>query len=327
MKIGVDCHKCLPCELRILGTEYQGTFTFACGNVVPLYEAKTMYGLTQLLGNAKFINREYGSVLYRGENELHDNLKPSLLRKSKKNYATNVHKLNEIKKRYVNDKEFANFVKIPEINSTHHFEGMFQHYGIKTRFLDLVDNHWVALWMGLYKCESFKSGKKYFYHYAKRTAEFIDYVNCEQDDSNMDLDDAKSKKAKNQQSFYQYIYLVAVPRMRSNKYGVYSNKNYILLDLRQALPSTCLRPHVQHAWVVRKNVGVDAAPETYDMASEVVGVIKIRIDRAANWLGDGELLSQQNMFPNQAYDRGYDLLLRTEDEFLSDTDNQIYKYI
>lgn len=308
--------KRLPCELHILGTDYIGTYTFACGNVVPIYEAKTMYGLTQLLGNAKFINREYGSVLYRGENELHDNLKPSLLRKSKNNYATNVHRLNEIKNRYINDKEFANFVKIPDIKSTHHFEGMFQHYGIKTRFLDLVDNHWVALWMGLYKCDSFKSGKKFFYHYEKRTAEFIDYI-----------EDKKSSPKDPQPECYQYIYLVAVPRMRSNQYGVYSNKDFILLDLRQALPSTCLRPHVQHAWVVRKNVTVDSTPKDYDMATEVVGVIKIRIDRAANWLGDGELLTQQNMFPNQAYDRGYDLLLRTEEDFLSDTDNHILRYI
>lgn len=52
------------------------------------------------------------------------------------------------------------------------------------------------------------------------------------------------------------------------------------------------------------------------MATQVVGIIKIRIDRINEWLGKGELLTQSSLFPSQAYDDGYNRLLANEDLFL-----------
>ena len=54
----------------------------------------------------------------------------------------------------------------------------------------------------------------------------------------------------------------------------------------------------------------------YDMASQVIGILRIRIDNVDQWLGNGQLLSQDNLFPNAMNDYGYDLLLQLPDDFI-----------
>lgn len=46
-------------------------------------------------------------------------------------------------------------------------EGLLQHYGVKTHYVDLADNHWIALWMGLNQIERIKKIGEY-YHYVER---------------------------------------------------------------------------------------------------------------------------------------------------------------
>ena len=62
------------------------------------------------------------------------------------------------------------------------------------------------------------------------------------------------------------------------------------------------------------------------MASNVVGIIKIRIDRVKEWIGTGVLLTQDNLFPSPAYDYGYDLLLQRSDLF-DEEGFQIAKFV
>ena len=67
--------------------------------------------------------------------------------------------------------------------------------------------------------------------------------------------------------------------------------------------------------MVRKKVHPDKFADDYDLASEVIGILRIRIDRATNWLGNGQLLSQDNLFPSPMNDYGYDLLLQLPSGF------------
>ena len=97
-----------------------------------------------------------------------------------------------------------------------------------------------------------------------------------------------------------------------------------MVDLRQALPSVFLRPHAQHGLIVRKKVAPPCTLESYDMAPNVVGIIKIRIDR--EWIGTWELLTQDNLFPSPAFDYGYDLLLKRNDLF-EEEEFQIAKFV
>ena len=97
--------------------------------------------------------------------------------------------------------------------------------------------------------------------------------------------------------------------------GIEQTDSFLKIDLRQALPSVFLRPHSQHGIVVRKKVHPDKFADDYDLASEVIGILRIRIDRATNWLGNGQLLSQDNLFPSPMNDYGYDLLLQLPSGF------------
>ena len=60
----------------IQGAKCVGEYKFACGNSVPIYEVFTVHELNQLVGYAKFLNREYGNVYYRGQCELYGTISP-----------------------------------------------------------------------------------------------------------------------------------------------------------------------------------------------------------------------------------------------------------
>lgn len=99
--------------------------------------------------------------------------------------------------------------------------------------------------------------------------------------------------------------------------------------MRQALPSTFLRPHAQHGLVIRRkvhNCDIQKNAEAYDLAPAIVGIIRIRIDRVKEWIGTGKLLTQSSLFPPPAYDYGYDLLLERTDIF-EETGFNITRYV
>jgi hypothetical protein len=66
--------------------------------------------------------------------------------------------------------------------------------------------------------------------------------------------------------------------------------------------------------------------DAYDMAPAVIGIIKIRIDKVREWMGNGELLTQNNLFPPPAYGYGYDMLLTRSDLF-EGSDFSIARYV
>lgn len=286
-------------HLRIQNTEYVGNHTFKCGQVVPIYDVLNYHGFNQILGHVKFNNRDYGNVYYRGENKLHDTLKPSLMRK-----GDNPHKLSglltTIINSVLNDKHLKETLKLETNNAKHIVEGMLQHYGIPTRNIDLVDNHWVALWMGLHKCVATKSIQKY-YHYERREIPYPKLAEC---------------SGILTEEMYQYILLVALPYAESTLHdGVAHSQGFVEIDLRQALPSFFIRPHAQHGIVAKKKIDFCNTSDDYDMASQVCAIFRIRIDRAAEWIGSGDMLTQSNLFPPPAYDGGYDRLLMRDDLF------------
>lgn len=309
-------------NLRIFGTSFVEDYTFDCGNTVPVYDVWNMTSLNQIIGHAKYNNKDYGNVYYRGECKLHKGLQPSLLR----NIGT-IHKADSKMKELVNavadDKELANELKVVKLqfeheinekhkkdehpdfdkdfkyNHRHRIEGVLQHYGIPTRFIDLVDNHWVALWMGLYHAEHYKNMEDYI-HYERREIPYADFL------SGVNLV---------QEELYQYIILMALPYGKDNSNGIIENDDFVEVDLRQALPSTFLRPHAQHGYVVRKKLHSPDQEYGYDMATEVIGILRMRIDRVQEWIGNGKLLTQENLFPSLAFDRGYQLLLNKNDLF------------
>ena len=303
-------------SLSINGAKYEGTYQFICGNVVPIYEVSTVHALNQIIGYAKFINQSYGNVYYRGECKLHSSLKPSLFRNCKITDKQTSRLMKNIQV-ISDDPKMQNTLKIKKNDfdiEKSKIEGMLQHYGVPTRLIDVVDNHWIALWMGLYNVKKSKQINQ-FYHYSKRSIPLVEF--------------AKGASVSDELLF-QYIMLIAVPFSEDRSFsGIQMSSDYIEVDLRQALPSVFLRPHAQHGLVVRRKVHEEEygqGTDAYDIAPIVIGIIKIRIDRANEWLGEGQLLNQENLFPPPAYDFGYDLLLSRED-LLANGNFSIAKYV
>ena len=298
-------------NLAVREAKFVEDWIFSNGDTAPVYEVFSAHALNQLIGYAKHINRDYGNVYYRGQTGLYKSLLASLYRKydrissAGKVIGKTITKIKNDSRMQVR----LRLDKLSEWEGKIAIEGMLQHYGLKTRYLDLVDNHWVALWMGLYEFKSIKQVTEYG-HYVKRELPFPELING----------------TAKEEDFYQYILLLAFPYSEHKTHnGISRCGDYVIVDLRQALPSTLLRPHAQHGLLARK---ISNSPDSkdYDMSGTIVGIIKIRIDRAAEWLGTGELLVQENLFPSPAHDNGYDVLLFREDLF-ADSEQKIIKYV
>lgn len=298
--------------MSIAGTEYKNDHVFSNGRTVPIYEVTTLQGLNQIIGYVKF-NNSHVDVFYRGECKLHPTLIPSLFRGYDQT-GNQIKKLNNLLHLIETDDRLRNELKLANDEAGDQesiLEGMLQHYGIPTRYIDLVDNHWVALWMGQHRNTKKKEIRTY-YHYEKREMPYSEMM------IGTSVDDGE---------LYQYILMVGVDgRREKHNDGVEIASDSVVIDLRKALPSTFLRPHAQHGIVLKKKGADSNDSNFYDLSNNVIGILKIRIDRVSQWLGNGELLTQSNFFPSPMNDYGYDLLLSREDIF-SKTIFEIAKYV
>lgn len=106
--------------------------------------------LAAFIGYLKFQNKSIGKIYFRGENENHPGITPSLYRG------------NEITNEIIKNRTLAYnelLESIPPLFNSDRFKGedinaLLQHYGIKTNWIDLVDNLYVALWFALNKNSS-----------------------------------------------------------------------------------------------------------------------------------------------------------------------------
>lgn len=303
----------LTCNSRVDGAKYIGTHKFKSGHEVPLYELSSTGALNQIIGHGKFNNSEYGSVYYRGISGLYDNVLPTLMRNRARGvpddliqilksicenpYLKESLKLRELLIPKTLEDRYAN----KRINRFNKYcaEALLQHYAGSTRFLDIVDNHWIAIWMGLHR----------FHMHGKRN------IFCETIRRGIDIRNLYDAVKRNDTSIlneFVYLLLIAIPHSKTPpEYGILESDKFVVVDLRQALPSIYLRPHAQHALVVRKidKHNKNQTATYYDMAEQVIGILRIRVDVASDWLGAGMLATQQNLFPSPSIDQGYNNLL------------------
>lgn len=306
--------KIMPGNNATRGCTAVGPFTFADGHTVPVYDCKDPNALNQLIGYAKFINSDYGNVYYRGVDNLYPTLIPSLLRDRTYSDANDLDKvLNRIccderlhKTLKLLPHSFGNTVEEKQARkrNRHIVEAVLQHYCGKSRYIDVVDNHWVAIWMGLQ--DFIKCGKN------------DKHCNCRRRQLTP-IDIAERINSGEQlPNLYVYLLLMAMPHTGDrNPGGVCFSANHIEVDLRKTIPSFFLRPHAQHALAIRKRGDDNSQCSVgfYDLAPQTVGIMRIRIDRANAWIGDGTLLSAENLFPSPSLDQGYNTLLMRNDIF------------
>jgi len=246
---------------------------------IPVFEVNSFHILNQIVGYVKYKNRTEGNVYFRGQHKLYNNMVPALFRGcSKTSQMQNKHRLLT---GYIDRcrKSVKMFSRFPE--PAH--EPLLQHYGIKTRWLDLVDNLWVALWFGVNTWHTKELDREYYNVFER------DHRNPE----------------------HEFLYLIlmasdAVTEL-ANQPGVYLGKSTHTIDLRKSCPSVFLRPHAQHALLIRKrNL---ARIEDVDMSENIVGILRIRTENAKEWIGKTGLISPKNLFPPVNYDFGYGFLI------------------
>lgn len=298
----------------IKGTRYIDTYKYKSGQEVPIYDVLNCHGLNQIIGYIKLINKSYGKVYYRGQCSLHNTMLPSLYHSClPSEYNGRNRKLNDMIKKILNDDRFMREVNL---NKTVDYasiiiEGLLQHYGIQTRCIDAVDNHWIALWFGLNKYHSERVGDIIYASYTERLR------NCYQIFENEKLEE------ENRKSDYQYIILIAADYRRESN-GVIIGYDMLTVDLRVALPSTFLRPHAQHGIILHRHL--HDSTSNFDISKSVVGILRIRNDMAYSWLGNGGLVKFSNLFPSQFHDLSYRIMLERTDLFC-DGKNSIVHYI
>ena len=249
----------------------------ACGNDVKAYELLSVHEIIQFIGYAKYKNKSLGNVYFRGQTDLYNGkMIPSLFR-NVKNVQNVQNSFNgSINSIMLKNKKFGSFDRTI-------LEPILQHYGLKTPWIDVVDNIWVALWFALHESKSIIINNREYVHYY----------------------DSRQK--------YAYIVLMASDATTAVKpYGVYEGKETTVVDLRKATPSFYIRPHAQHAYMIKKNELFAA-----DYSDLIVGIIKIPTQLGQQWVGENDLLKLNSLFPSPHFDYGYHYLLKHYPETIS----------
>lgn len=162
-------------------------------------------------------------------------------------------------------------------------EPLLQHYGLKTRWLDVVDNIWIALW---FACHTQITRGRYAHHERRSVGQ-----------------EGTGAKA--------YIYVFETGETESTAIPGYRvGEKTRLVDLRYSVPSVYLRPHAQHGVLIApRQLGGDPNTLQGSLKPRVTGVIEINLADALNWLNTGGMTSGYVLFPPATRDHGYRRLL------------------
>lgn len=160
-------------------------------------------------------------------------------------------------------------------------EPLLQHYGLRTRWIDVVDNVWVALWFACHDQITHKEGR--YAHHARRST------------------------AQERDGYAHVSVLDLGERELTPVQGLYRAVHARVADLRSAVPSIYLRPHAQHGLVVAGQRW-DAAEEQ-DLSHLCEVTLCIALGDALEWLGQGQMISPYSLFPPPTRDEGFRRLL------------------
>lgn len=348
---------------------------------VPIFNVNNMHGLNSIIGYVMLINSKAGKVLYRGQPKLYhgdnseyDDLLPSIchihplknetIKEAKRRWNKEIKEKNELLDKRIeailDDHDLLNQVNYnfdskyknrnAEIQVV--IESLLQHYGDSTRCMDFVDNHWIALWFGLYEwilSKDVESGTPLECFYKKRVLKLSkkDWQDsqaairqCFFNELKDNIGDTPISQSRYEMNklLKKYTYKLAfaedpclylllfvantLPEHAVTQHaGVYSSPEMTVVDLRRALPSVFLRPGAQHGWTVKmKSTKKNMNRGDYSFAKNIVAILRIPLNLADELIG-GALLSQENLFPPEDYDQGYRILLQRQEFAAKKKDN------
>jgi hypothetical protein len=246
-----------------------------------VFDAPSSHSLIQAAGYLKYIfARKLGQgVFFRGQAKLYNTLSPSLLRNVKDGPSNKRHRewLSDLLAKIESEKTAMRAVA-PECR-----EPLLQHYGVRTTWLDVVDNIWVALWFACH--QAFTTGwPEEYLHFEKRIPN-------------------------HQGNEFAYVLLLASAYFTpvQETPGYFRDKRSETIDLRVAVPSHFVRPHAQHGILVR-HLSKTGQPVSNNLPL-LAGIIRVHLPAALDWLGTAATLTSHSLFPPAYYDYGYRELL------------------
>lgn len=174
-------------------------------------------------------------------------------------------------------------------------EPLLQHYGIQTRWLDLTGSLCHALFFSVVKDEP------------------INIADLSNGDSSLDvnllseyvLNRRVGLPSKCEEKNYCYLYVLSVGKdnySSSSKLpkGIRRCANGWILDGRKTFPSTYLRPHSQHSFMLFapslvNEEAIDLFNSDYDSIS--CALFRMKTNDVLDWIGSGRLLSPMAVYP------------------------------
>jgi len=254
----------------------ESDFIFDSGTSANMILVNSIHALNQLVGYLKYLNRENSRIYFRGQTKSFKTLTANIFRNSKSSSSIGVRNNSIVT--YI--KGCSKIMTIVDQLPEYVKEPLLQHYGVKTRWIDLVDNLWIAIWFGLHEYNSKFLEKQYEFVYQRK-----------------DEDD------------YLYIQLLGNDALvqKDGCPGLYTGISTQVIDLRIAAPSTFLRPHCQHALLMKSKIN-DTLNDV-DLSKYVVLIIKIKVKDGIDWIGNGRLITGENIYPSPLYDQGYGIML------------------
>ena len=238
-----------------------GKWTKDDASGIDVFDVSNQHVLVQASGYLKHVLAKDSvcGVFFRGQSKIYSTLEPSLYRGAKTQ-----------KQKQIRDLALAEYLKssdgsIMKSVAEHAREPLLQHYGIRTRWLDVVDNIWIALWFACHTAHS--AGPLGEYLHFERRKPAIDPKNPE----------------------YAYVIMIKAGMENTDAAlpGLYKSKSTELIDLRVAAPSTYLRPHSQHGLLFRRSKRV--LPKLYNSTSRIemsrwkLESLKVLAQRCRQW--------------------------------------------
>src|ERR1035437_6513424 len=248
-----------------------------------VYHVKKPFALIQAAGYLKHVRaiQANKAVYFRGQAKLYATLPPTLYRGIQKHKARDQRdaKMQIFLKKMRKDKHVLRAV--PDYAP----EPLLHHYGLRTRWLDAVDNVWVALWFACHTAYGVGRHGQYL-HFEKRIPRHTPHSEN-----------------------FAYIVLLEVAATPDEDAGpgCFKDAHSAAIDLRTAAPSHFVRPHAQYGLVVK---ALDAEHRTdLEFSKLLAGIIRVELADALDWLGEGDMLNVHALFPPPPYDFGYQEIL------------------
>ena len=228
--------------------------------------------LSSFMGYLKFQqgpNDDY-AIVFRGQTKNYPKMLPSLYRGEKERFSNledAIEALNiEIKKRFKSS-------RFKHENLTN----LYQHYGIKSSGVDVVDNIFIALWFALMKLKCLDN-KNDIYTFMRSRAPF------------------------------GWVYFFKTEKLKlSHPFPTFPE--HYLADLRENHSSLSMRLHCQHGYMILKcfDPKKGGPIDEYSYDRDIIATVQIpNID---SFLPTGELFSMKYLFPNKKFDNTYKIFL------------------